>query len=50
MQKIEKKIASVDQKIEIISAIKIDLISQIFLCNFNDIKSVIRIDLIYQIG
>ena len=44
MQKIEKKIASVDQKIEIISAIKIDLISQIFLCNFNDIKSVIRID------
>ena len=44
MQKIDKKIASVDHKIEIISSLKIDLISQIFLCNFNDIKSVIRID------
>ena len=44
MQKIDKKIASVDHKIEIISPIKIDLISQIFLCNFNDIKSVIRVD------
>ena len=44
MQKINKKIASVDHKIEIISSLKIDLISQIFLCNFNDIKSVIRVD------
>ena len=44
MLKIEKKIASIDGKIEIISPLKIDLISQIFLCNFNDIKSVIRID------
>ena len=44
MQKIDKKIASVDHKIEIISPLKIDLISQIFLCNFNGIKSVIRID------
>ena len=44
MQKIDKKIASVDHKIEIISSLKIDLISQIFLCNFNGIKSVIRID------
>ena len=44
MQKIDKKIASVDHKIEIISSLKIDLISQIFLCNFNDIKSVIRFD------
>ena len=44
MQKIDKKIASIDQKIEIISPLKIDLISQIFLCNFNDIKSVIRVD------
>ena len=44
MQKIDKKIASVDHKIEIISPLKIDLISQIFLCNFNDIKSVIRVD------
>jgi thiamine kinase-like enzyme len=44
MQKIDKKIASVDHKIEIISSLKIDLISQIYLCNFNDIKSVIRID------
>jgi thiamine kinase-like enzyme len=44
MQKIDKKIASVDHKIEIISSLKIDLISQIFLCNFNDIKSVIRVD------
>ena len=45
MQKIDKKISSIDQKIEIISPLKIDLISQIFLCNFNDIKSVIRVDL-----
>jgi len=30
MQKIDKKIASVDHKIEIISPLKIDLISQIF--------------------
>jgi len=44
MQKIDIKIASVDHKIEIISPLKIDLISQIFLCNFNDIKSVIRFD------
>lgn len=44
MLKIEKKIASIDGKIEIISPLKIDLISQIFLCNFNDIKSVIRLD------
>ena len=44
MSKIDKKIASIDQKIEIISPLKIDLISQIFLCNFNDIKSVIRVD------
>ena len=44
MQKIDKKIASVDHKIEIISSLKIDLISQIFLCNFNNIKSVIRVD------
>ena len=44
MQKIDKKIASVDHKIEIISPLKIDLISQIFLCNFNDIKSVVRVD------
>jgi len=44
MQKIDKKIASVDHKIEIISSLKIDLISQIFLCNFNDIRSVIRFD------
>ena len=44
MQKIDKKITSVDHKIEIISSLKIDLISQIFLCNFNDIKSVIRVD------
>lgn len=45
MLKIEKKIASIDGKIEIISPLKIDLISQIFLCNFNDIKSVIRFDI-----
>jgi len=44
MQKIDKKIALVDHKIEIISSLKIDLISQIFLCNFDDIKSVIRVD------
>ena len=44
MQKIDKKIASVDHKIEIVSPLKIDLISQIFLCNFNDIKSVVRVD------
>ena len=44
MLKIEKKIASIDGKIEIISPLKIDLISQIFLCTFNDIKSVIRLD------
>ena len=44
MQKIDKKIASIDHKIEIISSLKIDLISQTFLCNFDDIKSVIRID------
>ena len=44
MQKIDQKIASIDQKIEIISPLKIDLISQIFLCNFHDIKSVIRVD------
>ena len=45
MLKIEKKIASIDGKIEIISPLKIDLISQIFLCTFNDIKSVIRLDI-----
>ena len=45
MLKIEKKIASIDGKIEIISPLKIDLISQIFLCNFNDNKSVIRLDI-----
>ena len=45
MLKIEKKIASIDGKIEIISPLKIDLISQIFLCNFNNIKSVIRLDI-----
>ena len=44
MSKIEKQIASIDEKIEIISPLKIDLISQTFLCNFNDIKSVIRVD------
>ena len=44
MQKIDKKISSIDHKIEIISPLKIDPISQIFLCNFNGIKSVIRID------
>jgi len=44
MSKIEKQIASIDKKIEIISPLKIDLISQTFLCNFNDIKSVIRVD------
>ena len=44
MLKIDKKIASIDGKIEIISPLKIDLISQIFLCTFNDIKSVIRLD------
>ena len=44
MQKIDKKIASIDHKIEIISSLKIDLISQTFLCNFENIKSVIRID------
>jgi thiamine kinase-like enzyme len=45
MSKIEKQIASIDEKIEIISPLKIDLISQTFLCNFNDIKSVIRVDI-----
>ena len=44
MQKIDKKIALVDHKIEIISSLKIDLLSQTYLCNFNDIKSVIRVD------
>ena len=44
MQKIDKKISSIDHKIEIISPLKIDPISQIFLCNFNDIKSVVRVD------
>ena len=44
MQKIDKKIASIDHKIEIISSLKIDLISQTFLCNFDDIKSVLRVD------
>ena len=44
MKKIDKKITSINHKIEIISSLKIDLISQTFLCNFNDIKSVIRID------
>jgi len=44
MLKIEKKIASIDGTIKIISPLKIDLISQIFLCTFNDIKSVIRLD------
>ena len=44
MSKIEKQIALIDEKIEIISPLKIDLISQTFLCNFNDIKSVIRVD------
>ena len=45
MLKIEKKIASIDGTIKIISPLKIDLISQIFLCTFNDIKSVIRLDI-----
>lgn len=45
MSEIEKQIASIDEKIEIISPLKIDLISQTFLCNFNDIKSVIRLDI-----
>lgn len=44
MQKIDKQIALVDHKIEIILPLKIDPVSQIFLCNFNDIKSVIRVD------
>ena len=44
MPTIEKKLASINQKIEIIVPLKIDLVSQIFLCNFNDIKSVIRVD------
>ena len=45
MPKIDKQIASIDEQIEIISSLKIDLISQTFLCNFNDIKSVIRVDI-----
>ena len=45
MFKIEKQIASIDEKIEIISSLKIDLISRTFLCNFNDIKSVMRVDI-----
>ena len=44
MLKIEKKIASIDGTIKIISPLKIDLISQTFLCNFNNIKSVVRVD------
>ena len=44
MPTIDKKLASINQKIEIIVPLKIDLVSQIFLCNFNDIKSVIRVD------
>ena len=45
MLKIDKQIASIDEQIKIISPLKIDLISQTFLCNFNDIKSVIRVDI-----
>ena len=44
VRKVEKKVLSIDGKIKIISPLKIDFISEIFLCTFNDIKSVIRLD------
>lgn len=44
VRKVEKKVLSIDGKIKIISPLKIDFISEIFLCTFNDIKSVIRVD------
>ena len=44
MQKIDKKIASVDHKIENISSLKIDIISKIFLFNFSDFLFVIWFD------
>ena len=44
VRKVEKKISSIDGEIKIISPLKTDLISKIFLCTFNDIKSVLRLD------
>jgi len=44
VRKVEKKISSIDGEIKIISPLKTDLISEIFLCTFNDIKSVLRVD------
>jgi len=44
VRKVEKKVLSIDGKIKLISPLKIDFISEIFLCTFNDIKSVIRVD------
>ena len=44
VRKVEKKISSIDGEIKIISPLKTDLISEIFLCTFNDTKSVLRLD------
>ena len=43
-RKVERKSSSIDGEIKIISPLKTDFISEIFLCTFNDIKSVLRLD------
>ena len=45
MEQLKKIISSIPHEIKIICPLKKGLISEIYLCNFNNIKSVIRLDL-----
>ena len=45
MEQLKKIISNIPHEIKIICPLKKGLISEIYLCNFNNIKSVIRLDL-----
>ena len=45
MEQLKKIISNIPGEIKIICPLKKGLISEIYLCNFNNIKSVIRLDL-----
>ena len=45
MEQLKKIISNIPHEIKIIRPLKKGLISEIYLCNFNNIKSVIRLDL-----
>ena len=45
MEQLKKIISNIPHEIKIICPLKKGQISEIYLCNFNNIKSVIRLDL-----